>query len=65
MLQCGMPVLRCLTISLWGHVELGAFVAEQSMLGIGVTIFEFVRLMHALAANLSQIRAIRRGGGSA
>ncbi len=44
--------------------ELGAFIKRHSGPGTGATLFEFVRLMHTLAANLSQTRAIKRGRGA-
>ena len=44
-----------------GHDELGKFLNEHSIPGSGATHFEFVRLMHTLAANLSQTRPIKRG----
>jgi hypothetical protein len=44
-----------------GHDELGEFIKEQSVPGSGATHFEFTRLMHTLAGNLSQTRPIKRG----
>jgi hypothetical protein len=44
-----------------GHAELDAFIKRHSVAGVGTTFFEFVGLMHTLAANLSQTRAIKRG----
>jgi hypothetical protein len=44
-----------------GHAELGAFIKRYSVAGVGATFFEFVGLMHTLASNLSQTRAIKRG----
>jgi hypothetical protein len=37
---------------------------KHSVPGMGVTFFEFVRPMHALAANLLQIRPVKRGRGA-
>ena len=44
-----------------GDVELMGFIKRHAIQGRVATIFEFVRLMHTLAANLSQIRAVKRG----
>jgi hypothetical protein len=48
-------------------VELGQFTREHGGVGKGYSIFEFTPQIHALAANLSQARARKRGrqsGGS-
>jgi hypothetical protein len=47
-----------------GPAELDAFIRRHSVPGMGATFFEFVSLMHALAANLSQTRPIKRGRGA-
>jgi hypothetical protein len=47
-----------------GHDELIAFIKRHSVPGSGATYFEFVRLMHALAANLLQTRPVKRGRGA-
>lgn len=49
-----------------GREELSAFLKKHSFPGMGggATFFEFVRLMHDLAANLSQTRANKRGRGA-
>jgi hypothetical protein len=47
-----------------GHDELGAFFRKHSVPGTGVTFFEFVGLMHKLAANLLQVRPAKRGRGA-
>jgi hypothetical protein len=47
-----------------GHDELIAFIKRHSVPGSGATHFEFVRLMHALAANLLQTRPVKRGRGA-
>jgi hypothetical protein len=47
-----------------GHDELGAFLGTHSVPGMGATFFEFVGLMHTLAANLSQTRPVKRGRGA-
>jgi hypothetical protein len=55
----GSPVAVC-----QGREELGAFLKKHSVPGVGATFFEFVGLMHKLAANLSQTRPIKRGRGA-
>ena len=40
--------------------ELMMFIKKQP-LGVGITFFEFARLIHGLAAHLSQTRAMKRG----
>jgi hypothetical protein len=54
----GTAVAVCL-----GDEELFAFIGKHCIpgSGIGATFFEFVRLMHTLAAELSQTRAVNRG----
>jgi hypothetical protein len=47
-----------------GPAELDAFIRRHSVPGMGATFFEFVSLMHALAANLSQTRPVKRGRGA-
>jgi hypothetical protein len=44
-----------------GLDQLGGFLKEHSVLGSGVTYFQFTRLMHTLATNLSQTRPLKRG----
>ena len=44
-----------------GHDELEKFLKEHSVPGSGATHFEFARLIHTLATNLSQTRPIKRG----
>ena len=44
-----------------GDAELMEFIKRHAVHGRVATIFEFVRLMHALTAYLSQIRAVKRG----
>jgi hypothetical protein len=44
-----------------GFDDLGEFTKEYSAPGSGMTYFEFTRLMHTLATNLSQTRPIKRG----
>jgi hypothetical protein len=46
-----------------GDEELFSFIRKQCIpgSGIGATFFEFVRLMHTLAVELSQTRAVKRG----
>jgi hypothetical protein len=43
-----------------GHDQLNAFWRKYSEPGFGMTVFEFAGLMHTIAANLSQARAIAR-----
>ncbi len=47
-----------------GHEALGAFFKRHSEPGMGVTIFEFVELIHRLAGNLLHIRPAKRGRGA-
>jgi hypothetical protein len=47
-----------------GPAELDSFIRRHSVPGMGATFFEFVSLMHALAANLSQTRPVKRGRGA-
>jgi hypothetical protein len=47
-----------------GQIELGLFLKKHSVPGTGMTIFEFVRPMHALAEHLRQTRPIKRGRGA-
>jgi hypothetical protein len=44
-----------------GQDALMAFIKKRSQFGLGVTFFEFARLMHGLADNLSRTRPIKRG----
>lgn len=44
-----------------GAAQLQAFIKRHSVPGTGATFFEFVSLMHALAAHLSQTFPIKRG----
>ena len=44
-----------------GPAQLQAFIKRHSVPGTGATFFEFVSLMHALAAHLSQTRPVKRG----
>jgi hypothetical protein len=44
-----------------GLHQLWQFINQHTVPGAGATFFEFTRLMHALAANLSQTRPIKRG----
>jgi len=47
-----------------GLVELQSFIKRHSVPGMGTTFFEFVSLMHALAAHLSQTLPAKRGRGA-
>ena len=47
-----------------GEAELMEFIKRHAVHGRVATIFEFVRLMHTLAANLSDTRAVKRGRAS-
>ncbi len=53
--------VRALLTVCRGHDELSAFVKKHSVPGIGVTVFEFVGLMHRLATNLSKTYPVKRG----
>jgi hypothetical protein len=44
-----------------GVDELGRFFKEHLVVGSGTTFFQFTRLMHTLASNLSKTRPIKRG----
>ncbi len=52
----GSPVAVCR-----GRDELAVFLKKHSDPAMGATFFEFVALMHSLAGNLLQTRAIKRG----
>jgi hypothetical protein len=47
-----------------GYEELGTFFKKHSKPGTGVTLFEFVGLIHSLAGNLLQVRPVKRGRGA-
>ena len=47
-----------------GPAQLQAFIKRHSVPGTGATFFEFVGLMHALAAHLSQTFPVKRGRGA-
>ena len=47
-----------------GLVKLQLFIKQHSVPGTGATFFEFVSLMHALAAHLSQTLPVKRGRGA-
>jgi hypothetical protein len=44
-----------------GLDELGKFLKQHAVVGSGTTFFQFTRLMHNLAINLSQTHPIKRG----
>jgi hypothetical protein len=44
-----------------GLDALGTFFKQHSVVGSGTTYFQFTRLMHTLASNLSKTRPIKRG----
>jgi hypothetical protein len=44
-----------------GLDELAKFFKQHSVLGSGTTFFQFTRLMHTLASNLSKTRPTKRG----
>jgi len=60
-LDAGKGRVRAVISVCRGHVELVRFIKEHSVPGSGATYFEFVRLMHTLADNLSKTRPIKRG----
>src|SRR5262249_53894864 len=41
-----------------------SLMKQNSLLGTGISIFDFSRLAHNLADNLSQTRALKRGRGA-
>jgi hypothetical protein len=47
-----------------GVAELQLFIKRNSVPGTGATFFEFVSLMHQLAAHLSQTLPVKRGRGA-
>ena len=53
--------VRALLTVCRGHDELRTFIKKHSVPGIGATFFEFVGLMHRLAANLSKTHPVKRG----
>jgi hypothetical protein len=53
--------VRALVSVCHGFEAWTAFVKQHAMPGFGTTTFEFVSLMHRLAANLSKTRPIKRG----
>jgi hypothetical protein len=57
--QSSPPVAVCRSLG-----ELSAFWKKYSVPGTGMAFFEFARLMHTLADNLSQTRPIKRGRGA-
>jgi hypothetical protein len=55
----GSPVAVCR-----GLEEFAAVWKKYSAPGVGMTLFEFVRLMHTLAGNLAQTSPLKRGRGA-
>ena len=47
-----------------GLTKMLSFIKQHSVPGTGATFFEFVSLMHALAAHLSQTLPVKRGRGA-
>jgi hypothetical protein len=60
-LDIGKGRIRAFIAVCRGLDGLGAFLKGHSIPGSGATYFEFTRLMHTLAGNLSQTRPIKRG----
>jgi hypothetical protein len=60
-LDIGKGRLRAFIAVCRGRDGLGKFLKDHSVPGAGATHFEFSRLMHSLAGNLSQTRPIKRG----
>jgi len=60
-LDVGKGKVRAIISVCRGLDELGRFLKEHLVPGSGATHFEFTRLMHTLAANLSHTRPIKRG----
>jgi hypothetical protein len=44
-----------------GLEDLGRFLKQHSVVGSGTTFFQFTRLMHTLASNLSKTQPVKRG----
>ena len=44
-----------------GQTKLMAFIKKRSLAGIGATFFEFTRLMHTFAKDLSRVKPAKRG----
>jgi hypothetical protein len=55
----GSPVAVCR-----GVEEFAAVWRKYSIPGVGMSFFEFARLMHTLAGNLAQTRPVKRGRGA-
>ena len=60
-LDTGKGRMRAFIAVCRGLDGLGEFLREHSIPGSGATHFEFTRLTHTLAGNLSQTRPIQRG----
>jgi hypothetical protein len=60
-LDAGKGRIRAIISVCPGLFELVKFLREHSIPGSGATHFEFTRLMHTLAGNLSKTRPIKRG----
>lgn len=60
-LDIGKGRVRAFIAVCQGQDGLAQFLKDHSIPGSGVTFFEFSRLIHTLAGNLSQTRPIRRG----
>ena len=60
-LDIGKGRMRAFIAVCRGLDDLGEFLRDHSIPGSGATHFEFARLIHTLADNLSQTRPIKRG----
>jgi hypothetical protein len=60
-LDIGKGRMRAFIAVCRGLDGLGEFLRDHSIPGSGATHFEFARLIHTLADNLSQARPIKRG----
>jgi hypothetical protein len=60
-LDIGKERVRAFIAVCRGLDGLGEFLRDHSILGSGTTPFEFTRLMHSLANNLSRTQPIKRG----
>jgi len=60
-MEAGKGTVRAVVAVCRGWDALVKFIKQHAVPGAGTTHFEFVRLMHELAAQLSETRPVRRG----
>jgi hypothetical protein len=60
-IDAGKGTVRATVSVCRGWDALVKFVKKHSLPGSGTSLFEFVRLMHALASHLSETRPLKRG----